>query len=55
MADFSDLIIFVDTKIKNNIKDNDYNELVKLIQKIYFNYKFIECEQEEYNDVYGSY
>ena len=54
MVDFNDLIIFVDTKIKNNIKDNDYNELVKLIQKIYFYYKF-ECEQEEFNNIYGSY
>lgn len=59
MEELLELLSFVDSRIKNNVKENDYINLVKIIHKIYLKNKELpdqsEDEDEEYNDVYGSY
>jgi len=58
MEELLELLSFVDTRIKNNVKENDYINLVKIIQKIYLKNKELTDQsedEEDYNDVYGSY
>jgi len=62
MIEFSELLNFVECNLKNNIKENDYIILLRLIQKIYLMKKakqdevsHSDDEDEDYNDVYGSY
>jgi len=54
MIEFTELLTFVECRLKNNIKENDYIVLLQLIQKIYL-LKEEQDSDEEYNDVYGSY
>ena len=58
MIEFTELLHFVECNLKNNIKENDYIILLRLIQKIYLMKKAkqdSDDEDEDYNDVYGSY
>ena len=58
MIEFTELLNFVECNLKNNIKENDYIILLQLIQKIYLMKKAkqdSDDEDEDYNDVYGSY
>jgi hypothetical protein len=58
MIEFTELLNFVECNLKNNIKENDYIILLRLIQKIYLMKKAkqdSDDEDEDYNDVYGSY
>ena len=59
MEELLELLSFVDLKIKNNVKENDYLNLVKIIHKIYLKNKDQDeknsDEEDDYNDVYGSY
>ena len=58
MEELLELLSFVDIKIKNNVKENDYINLVKIIHKIYLKNKEQEDQSDEEdvdNDIYGSY
>jgi len=58
MEELLELLSFVDLKIKNNVKENDYINLVKIIHKIYVKNKEQEAisdDENDDNDIYGSY
>ena len=60
MEELLQLLSFVDLKIKNNVKENDYLNLVKIIHKIYLKNKEQDekddnNDEDDYNDIYGSY
>jgi len=64
MEELLELLSFVDLKIKNNVKENDYINLVKIIHKIYLKnkdqYEKDDSDDENNdedvdNDIYGSY
>ena len=58
MEELLELLSFVDTRIKNNVKENDYINLVKIIHKIYVKNKEQEAisdDENDDNDIYGSY
>ena len=60
MEELLELLSFVDIKIKNNVKENDYINLVKIIHKIYLKnkdqYEKDDSDDEDVdNDIYGSY
>jgi len=60
MEELLELLSFVDLKIKNNVKENDYINLVKIIHKIYLKnkdqYEKDDSDDEDVdNDIYGSY
>ena len=60
MEELLQLLSFVDLKIKNNVKENDYLNLVKIIHKIYLKNKEQDKkddnnDEDDYNDIYGSY
>ena len=60
MEELLELLSYVDLKIKNNVKENDYLNLVKIIHKIYLKNKEQDKkddnnDEDDYNDIYGSY
>ena len=60
MEELLELLSFVDIKIKNNVKENDYINLVKIIHKIYLKNKdqyekHDSDDENDDNDIYGSY
>jgi hypothetical protein len=59
MEELLELLSFVDIKIKNNVKENDYINLVKIIHKIYLKnkdqYENDSDDENDDNDIYGSY
>jgi hypothetical protein len=60
MEELLELLSYVDLKIKNNVKENDYLNLVKIIHKIYLKNKEQDekddnNDEDDYNDIYGSY
>jgi len=64
MEELLELLSFVDIKIKNNVKENDYINLVKIIHKIYLKNKDQyekdvsddeNNDEDVDNDIYGSY
>ena len=60
MEELLELLSFVDLKIKNNVKENDYINLVKIIHKIYLKNKLQDekddsDDENDDNDIYGSY
>jgi hypothetical protein len=58
MEELLELLSYVDLKIKNNVKENDYLNLVKIIHKIYLKNNELKDqrdEEDDYNDIYGSY
>lgn len=56
MLEIIQLVELIDSRIKHNIKDGDYLKLMTIISKIYRKLEEeYSSEQEEENDIYGSY
>ena len=55
MEEFEQLLILIETRIKNNIKEGDYLRLMNIISKIYILKNTTDQSEEESDDYGGQY
>ena len=55
MEEFEQLLILIETRIKNNIKEGDYLRLMNIISKIYLLKNASEESEDESEDYGGQY
>jgi hypothetical protein len=55
MEEFEQLLILIETRIKNNIKEGDYLRLMNIISKIYLLKDSSEHSEDESEDYGGQY
>jgi len=55
MEEFEQLLILIETRIKNNIKEGDYLRLMNIISKIYLLKDYSEHSEDESEDYGGQY